>query len=53
MKIECTQKQKEILYEILTNEEALCPFQDGVCYGYGWCYKCLDERIEWTITDEG
>lgn len=52
MKIECTQKQKDILIAILTGEENLCPFINGICYGFGYCNKCMEEKIEWTITDE-
>lgn len=51
MKIECTKQEKEFLIQALTGEDTLCIFSTGICYGYGNCEKCLNERIDWEITD--
>ena len=51
MKIECTEKEKGLIIDALTNNDTDCIFIDGVCYGFGHCKKCLEDRIEWVITD--
>ena len=51
MKIECTQREKEVLILSLKNSDT-CPFIDGDCNreddGFD---KCIEKKIEWNITE--
>ena len=47
MKIQCTQRQKEIITKALENIE-ICPFDDNVCLG---CENCIEKKIEWEVTE--
>ena len=50
MKIECTEEQKQLIIDMLLKADN-CLFADGICYGFSYCEKCLNERIEWEITE--
>ena len=49
MKIECTEKEKEIILEAFKDAN-LCPFDNtfGVLCS-GSCDACIEKRIEWKI----
>lgn len=56
MKISCTTKEKEIILNCLylwgMGGYSSCPHLFKYCDKYNGCSDCLEENIEWEITDE-
>ena len=52
LKIECTEKEKKLILNMMDNDEA-CPLLElESCQAETPCRKCLEENINWVITDE-
>lgn len=47
MKIECTDKEKEML--IMFMETGTCPFDSTHCSEENFCKACLEKNVEWTV----
>lgn len=52
IEIKCTESEREHLLNIF-NENKFCPFDHNYvkCVDYYLCDSCLDENIDWNITD--
>lgn len=52
IEIKCTEAEREVLLNIF-NENNKCPFDHDctICSNYDTCDSCLDENIDWDISD--
>ena len=51
MKIECTKNEQNYLMDVILTDND-CPIREGSCKKYEYnCMKCLENEIEWRITD--
>lgn len=53
MKISCTQEEKELLKEAIPSAYCVFDFfETEKCKGYKNCQECLEENIEWNVTEK-
>lgn len=53
MKIECTAEEKKKILAMMDSDEA-CILTDVQCCDVNLpCKRCMEEHIDWVITDEG
>ena len=51
VKIECTKNEQNYLMDVILTDND-CPIREGSCKKYQYnCMKCLENEIEWRITD--
>lgn len=50
MKIECTDKEKEILLDIFV-DSGYCHYNFMYCSGEDLCRECIEKHIEWEIKE--
>lgn len=50
MKIECTEKEKEMLIDVFMTSD-ICPFNSTHCFEGNVCKACIEKNFEWQIKD--
>lgn len=48
MKIQCTEKEKELLIDVFMGS-CICPFKSAHCSEGNVCRACLEKNIKWQI----
>lgn len=53
MKISCSPEEKELLKEAIPSAYCVFDFfETEKCKGYRNCQECLEENVEWDITEK-
>ena len=50
MKIICTEEEKKAIIEMI-RESTVCPFKKRDCIDQESCNRCMEEEIQWNVTN--